>query len=52
MMESETIVQTGRAAMIAQHVKENNLAYLIGLLISHQMGFLDQVFTYGTGICG
>jgi hypothetical protein len=51
-MESETVVQTGRAAMIAQHVRENNLAYLVGCLIAHQMGLLDRVFTYGTGICG
>jgi hypothetical protein len=51
-MESETVVQTRRAAMIAQHVRENNLAYLVGCLIAHQMGLLDQVFTYGTGICG
>lgn len=50
-LETETIAQTGRAAMIAQHVRENNLAYLVGCLIAHQMGFLDKVFTYGTGIC-
>jgi len=51
MMESETAVQAGRVAMIAQHVRENNIAYLVGCLIAHQMGLLDKVFTYGTGIC-
>lgn len=40
-----------RAASIMQHVKENNIAYLIGILISYQMGLLDQVVTYGTGVC-
>lgn len=51
MMESETAVQMGRAAMVAQHVRQNNIAYLVGCLIAHQMGLLDKVFTYGTGIC-
>lgn len=40
-----------RAASIMQHVKENNIAYLIGILISYQMGLLDQVVTYGSGVC-
>jgi hypothetical protein len=50
-VEPETAVKTGRAIIIAQHVRENNLAYLVGCLIAHQMGLLDKVFTYGTGIC-
>lgn len=40
-----------RAATLMQHVKENNIAYLIGILISYQMGLLDQVVTYGSGVC-
>ena len=40
-----------RAASIMQHIKENNLAYLLGVLISYQMGLLDQVVTYGSGVC-
>lgn len=50
-MESETVVQAGRATIIARHVRENNIAYLVGCLIAHQMGLLEKVFTYGTGIC-
>lgn len=50
-MDVETTVKVGRAALVAQHVKENNLAYLVGCLIAYQMGILDKVFTYGTGIC-
>jgi hypothetical protein len=50
-METDSAVQMGRAAMVAQHVRQNNIAYLVGCLIAHQMGLLDKVFTYGTGIC-
>lgn len=40
-----------KAASVMQHVKENNIAYLLGVLISYQMGLLDQVVTYGSGVC-
>ena len=46
-----TATDVTRAATILQHVKENNLAYLLAVLISYQMGLLDQVVTYGTGVC-
>jgi len=49
--ECTEAIQAARMATIIQHVKENNIAYLIGLFISHQMGILDKVFTYGSGIC-
>lgn len=47
----ESTVEITKAASIMQHMKENNIAYLLGVLISYQMGLLDQVVTYGTGIC-
>tara|TARA_B100000683_G_C12485212_1_gene552815 strand:+ start:1133 stop:1312 length:180 start_codon:yes stop_codon:yes gene_type:complete len=46
-----TATDVTKAASILQHIKENNIAYLIGILISYQMGLLDQVVTYGTGVC-
>lgn len=46
-----TAVEVTRAATVMEHVKENNIAYLIGILISYQMGLLDQVVTYGSGVC-
>ena len=49
---AEAAMDTTRAVSIIEHVKENNLAYLLGVLISYQMGLLDQVVTYGTGVCG
>jgi len=33
------------------HIKENNIQYLIGLLVAHQLGILDHLYTYGTGVC-
>lgn len=33
------------------HVKENNIQYLIGILVAHQMGILDSLYTYGSGVC-
>lgn len=48
---ADAAMDTARAASIIEHVKENNIAYLLGVLISYQMGLLDQVVTYGTGVC-
>lgn len=33
------------------HIKENNIQYLIGILVAHQMGILDSLYTYGSGVC-
>ena len=47
----ESAAEITKAASVMQHVKENNIAYLLGVLISYQMGLLDQVVTYGAGVC-
>lgn len=36
---------------LIEHIKQNNVSYLIGMLVMYQMGLLDKAFTYGTGIC-
>lgn len=46
-----TAVEVTKAANIVQHVKENNIAYLIGILVTYQMGILHNVYSYGTGLC-
>ena len=33
------------------HMKENQLSYLIGILIAYQVGILDTLWTYGSGVC-
>ena len=56
-MQAETTEVVSQAAEITKgaslilHIKENNIAYLLGVLISYQMGILDQVLAHGAGIC-
>ena len=40
------------SARLGIHLKENNLTYLVGLLCAMQLGLLDKLTTYGSGICG
>jgi hypothetical protein len=40
------------SARLGIHLKENNLTYLVGLLCAMQLGLLEKVTTYGSGICG
>lgn len=46
----ESAVDTSKMIQIFEHVKQNNLAYLVGLLLSHQLGILDQVIVWGTSV--
>ena len=49
----ESAVDTSKMITIIEHIKQNNLAYLVGILISHQLGILDQVIVWGSssGLC-
>ena len=49
----ESAVDTSKLITVVEHIKQNNLAYLVGILISHQMGILDQVIVWGSssGLC-
>lgn len=38
-------------AHLLNHVKENPVAYMIGLLILQQMGWLSQATTQLSGVC-
>jgi hypothetical protein len=46
-----TVVQNARLAMIVEHMRANNLSYIVGTFVAWQMGLLDSVITYGSGIC-
>jgi len=48
---AEVAVDTARGASLVAHVVERRLEYLIGTLIAHQIGLLDQLVTYGSGMC-
>ena len=49
----DTATDTSKMITVFEHIKQNNLAYLVGLLISHQLGILDQVIVWGSssGLC-
>ena len=47
----ESAVKAGQGASVLAHVVERRLEYLIGTLIAHQLGLLDQLVTYGSGMC-
>jgi len=44
-------IEIGKMASVAAHVKENNVAYLVGVLIAYQIGILEKIFEYGSGMC-
>ena len=47
----DTAADTSKLITVFEHVKQNNIAYLIAIFVSHQLGILDQVITYGSGMC-
>jgi len=47
----DTAIEVNRLQMYIEHIKQNNVAYLVGLFVSHQLGILDKVLVWGTGVC-
>ncbi len=47
----ETVSKASQSASVLAHIVERRLEYLIGTLIAHQLGLLDQLVTYGSGMC-
>ena len=47
----ETVVKASQGASVLTHIVERRLEYLIGTLIAHQLGLIEQVMTYGSGMC-
>jgi hypothetical protein len=45
------VVKNVRMAMFIEHMRQNNLSYIVGTFVAWQMGLLDSVITYGSGIC-
>jgi len=39
-------------ATILAHIRQNNIAYLIGVYVAYSMGILGEVHAHATGICG
>lgn len=47
----KAVVENVRVAQLIAHMRENNLAYIVGCYVAWQMGILDKLFTYGSGVC-
>lgn len=39
------------ASSMLAHIVERRIEYLLGTLIAYQLGILDQVIAYGSGVC-
>ncbi len=46
-----TAIDVNRFATTLEHIKQNNVAYLVALFVSHQIGILDSVLVWGSGVC-
>jgi len=40
-----------KSATVLEHIVERRIEYLVGTLIAHQMGLLDFLLVYGSGVC-
>ena len=47
----DTSIDATRLATTLEHIKQNNVADLVGLFVSHQLGILDTVLVWGHGVC-
>ena len=56
MVESSTIaadaITATKSVTVFEHILERRIEYLVGTLIAHQMGLLDFLLVYGSGVCG
>jgi len=44
-------VTAAKVGSIVAHVRNNNVAYLLGIGIAHMIGITEKVWTYGNGMC-
>lgn len=43
--------KTISTSSLIAHIAERRIEYLIGTLIAYQIGLLDKLVTYGSGVC-
>jgi len=49
--EASEVVQVVRGQQVLEHIKRNNIAYLLGVFMMHTAGLTGRAVEYGTGIC-
>jgi len=47
----ESVTKASQGVNVLAHIVERRLGYLIGTLIAHQLGLIETVVTYGSGMC-
>jgi hypothetical protein len=52
MSGTPTAEQITKTAMVLTHIKNNNVSYLVGLLVLHTMGVIAPVMEKASGVCG
>ena len=48
---SNAPVKAIQLASILSHIRQNNVSYLLAVIIGHMLGFTDKVIDYGQGMC-
>ena len=48
---AETVAENVKLARLITHLRENNIAWIAACYVAWQMGILDKLFTYGSGVC-
>lgn len=49
--DSVTPAKAIQIASILSHVRQNNVSYLLAVLIGHMLGLTEKVVDYGQGMC-
>jgi len=49
--DSVSPIKAIQLASVLQHLRQNNVSYLLAVLIGHMLGLTEQVISYGQGMC-
>lgn len=49
---TENVVGTGlQITRLLQHMRDNNIAYMVGIYVAYSIGLMAEAQTYAAGIC-
>jgi hypothetical protein len=51
-MNAEQVQTITKTAAVIGHIKNNNVSYLVGLLVLHTLGVITPVIDKASGVCG
>ena len=49
--EASEVITATRVTLLLDHIKRNNIAYLLGVFMMHTAGATEKAVEYGTGLC-